>query len=578
MARIVRWWGLGAFLGLVVLAAGVWWLFADYWLERAVESAGSRAVGARVELREAKLDLFPARVRLHGLQVTNPRDPMRNAFQAERVAFDMDLFSLVLGRTRIDEVAVEGAAAQTPRARSGALEDVRPPEPAQEFGEAGEPGGLGELRLPDAEEVLAEADLRTVEGAEGLERDIRRVREDFEARVRDLPDREAIEVYEKRVDDLKEADGGLAGLVKGGQEAARLREDIRADLKRVEKVQADLKDQVGGFRERLARLKEAPGRDARRLVERYGATPEGLGNVAPLLFGERVGQWVRSGWYWYGALRPYLEPLRERIDGEGQVTASKPLRAPGLNIRFPEEPAEPDTVVRTIRLSTPEEPMEGGVGLEGRVADLSFQPSLWPEPLTADVRGRRAGQGSRVRLEAVLDHRQPGSPEDRLDLRVTGADAAGWRFGGGPLEVVLEEGRADLDGKAVFRGEEMDVRLQGDFADARMAATGEGELAGALAEALTGVSAFTLSGRITGTPRSPRVALDSSLQEVIGQTVERMVEERLAGLKEEVQNRLEERARPSLREAEEALSGLRGLEERVSQRIQSLEDLPDLGG
>ncbi|MDE3224403.1 MAG: hypothetical protein KGN30_03205, partial [Nitrospirota bacterium] len=46
----IRWWGLGAFVGLAVLLALLWLFLVDPFVKRMIEQTGTKLVGAKVEL------------------------------------------------------------------------------------------------------------------------------------------------------------------------------------------------------------------------------------------------------------------------------------------------------------------------------------------------------------------------------------------------------------------------------------------------------------------------------------------------------------------------------------------------
>src|SRR3989337_2484157 len=85
--RWIRLWGLAAFVAALGCIIAAWFLFVDGAVRCAIERTGTRLVGARGELDGADLKLFPAGLTLTGLKVTTPDEPMRNAFEAGRMAF-----------------------------------------------------------------------------------------------------------------------------------------------------------------------------------------------------------------------------------------------------------------------------------------------------------------------------------------------------------------------------------------------------------------------------------------------------------------------------------------------------------
>ena len=91
----IRWQGLITFLALTVIVAFIWFFFIDSYVERMIEKTGTKANGAKVELDNADLTLFPAGLRITGLQVTNPDKPMVNAVEIKKIAMSLDGLNLL---------------------------------------------------------------------------------------------------------------------------------------------------------------------------------------------------------------------------------------------------------------------------------------------------------------------------------------------------------------------------------------------------------------------------------------------------------------------------------------------------
>jgi uncharacterized protein (TIGR03545 family) len=118
----IRWRGLAAFVVISIIVSIFWFLVIDRVIERYIEKTGTSIVGAKVELDHADLSLFPLGLTLIGLQVTDPSSPMRNAFEAGRIACLVDGVNLLLRKVTIDEMTVSGVRLNTPRKTSGEVE------------------------------------------------------------------------------------------------------------------------------------------------------------------------------------------------------------------------------------------------------------------------------------------------------------------------------------------------------------------------------------------------------------------------------------------------------------------------
>ena len=120
----IRWKGLIAFVVAVVAIVLVWFLAVDAVVRRAIEIAGTRAVGARVDLAAADLSLFPTGLTLSGLAVTNPDAPMENAVEVGKMTMDLDPGYLIRRKVIVNNLEVEGLAFNTPRKKSGEVPEL----------------------------------------------------------------------------------------------------------------------------------------------------------------------------------------------------------------------------------------------------------------------------------------------------------------------------------------------------------------------------------------------------------------------------------------------------------------------
>jgi len=100
-------WSLGLVFILMMLLVVFWVFVVDSLVEGIIEAKGTEIVGARVELDEADLRLFPSGLTLTRLQVTNPDKPMTNAVDIARMAMGLDVLPLLWSQVIVDEMAVE---------------------------------------------------------------------------------------------------------------------------------------------------------------------------------------------------------------------------------------------------------------------------------------------------------------------------------------------------------------------------------------------------------------------------------------------------------------------------------------
>ncbi|MBA1147625.1 TIGR03545 family protein [Ectothiorhodospiraceae bacterium WFHF3C12] len=565
MLRWLRWQGLVGFVVVMALLAGSWVLFADRLVKWAVEGTGTAMVGARVELDSADVALAPLRIEMQGLRVTNPNAPMRNAFEAGRIAFDADTLGLLLDRVDIGEVAVEGLRLNTPRERSGAV--GRPPSEG--------PGLLDRtarsleipaLELPTAEQALAAAQLRSPGVIEAAREDMRRQRDTLEQRVDELPTEASIADYESRLERIREGGGDLTGRLSQARDAKALLDDVRGDLKAVRKARDAARETVSAAEDNARKAREAPEADIRRLVDKYSDPATVAQELVRYVLGPRVAGWVNGGWYWYQRLAPYLGRLQ---GGEDEPPAVKVPRSEGRRVIFTEADPRPETLVRRVALSG-----AGGEGtLGGEITDIAAPASLWPRPLRFDLRGNDlpglAGLAAQGQLRQAA-----GQSRADVSLQLSGAAlSADAPDAGG---IAIEDGIADLEIDGQVGAGTLDLRLDGRFRQVGFALGAEaGERVRQMGELLEGVSSFDLSVRITGTPESPELALRSSLADTLKRMVGQVAGQKVQAFRAALRDRIGERVAEPLAAVDENLEALRGAEQTIADRQSRLKALED---
>ncbi len=156
----IRWWGLRAFVVMAGLISAFWFVFVDAFLKWGIERSATALVGAKVELKEADLTLFPLGLTLTGLQVTNSEEPMRNAVEAARAAMLIDGVNMLRRKIIVEEMSVEGIRLNTPRKYSGAVS--KRAARGEEEKRLTERFRFPAFEVPDVKEVLAREDLRSI--------------------------------------------------------------------------------------------------------------------------------------------------------------------------------------------------------------------------------------------------------------------------------------------------------------------------------------------------------------------------------------------------------------------------------
>jgi uncharacterized protein (TIGR03545 family) len=460
VVKLFRWKALiplGIFTLGVVLA---WTLFVDRLIRLGIESGGTAAVGARVDLRSARLRLFHASLVLRGLAVTNPRAPMTNLFEVDELNLDIHLRALLEKKFVAETMAVRGLRFGTPRRTSGALpEKSRAAAPAAGDRSAGE-DAAHHVRLPSLDlqglgkvvnvAGLSPESLHTIARARAIAAKGDSLEGIWARQLAAADPRPAIDSGKALVARLGNTDLrrlGLAGARDAANSVRATLNAVKASRDRLATVQRSVTAQADSLRLEVAALDRARTEDyayARRQVQIPSLDPK---DISAALFGPAVLERLVPALSWVHAAQ------RTMPTGLAPQRKAGPRRArmAGTTVAFPKTHRYPTVVIQFAEGSFE---LGGRTTMAGdyiaRLTGLTTEPAVYGRPLTflAQRNGAVAGP-EHIRVAGALDHtgqvprdslsadlngvRLPaldlGTAGARLDLRTGAVDIALLRFG-----------------------------------------------------------------------------------------------------------------------------------------------------
>jgi uncharacterized protein (TIGR03545 family) len=566
MKKWIRWQGIAAFVVVSALLAGLWFLVVDRLIKGAIEKAGTKAIGAKVELGAADLTLFPLGLTLINLQVTNPDEPMTNAVEIARIAGSLDGFKLLRRKVIVEEMAVEGLKFATTRKTSGALRDA---QASKETKSADSGFKIPGVSLRDPKEILAGENLQSLKLIEELRRDMAAEKERWQKNLSGLPDQAKLKDYRQRLENLKSAGGGGIGAIAGGVgEAVKLQEEVKRDLDRLRSAKQDLEKSATLFSKRYQEALKAPGEEVRRLTEKYSVSAGGLANLSASLLGGQVGQWLRTGLAW----RAKIEPLLSRASsGKPEAEVIQPVRGKGVDVRFRERQPLPDFLIRAARVSAD---LPAG-RISGQVRNITPDQPVLGVPLTFRFSGEKLRGMESAAVEGEFNRVDPGKPSDRASLRISGATINDYGIGG-QNGLILKQATADLDAKVKLGGSDLSAQLSSDLKSVRISMgtkAEEGPVAAAVAGVLADVRAFRAEAQVTGTIDQYDVKLTSDLDQVLKKAVGRQIQAQIDHFQKELQAAVAEKLKEPLAGAGSEMGGLGGAGRELAARLNIGEEL-----
>ena len=449
--KFIRW---KAILPLSVTLALIFvltYLFKNQVTEWGIESAGTTAVGARVDLASADVSLTDGNVRLRGLEVTNPNSPMRNMVEAEELVLDVDVVPLLEKKVVIDTVAARGIRFNTPRKTSGAI-----PRQSEEVEQASKviADFKARIKVPPLElstltksvnvDAISADSLATLRAARYAVAFADTARDKMLADLRAADPRPAIDSAEALVQRLQGTNLRTLG-ISGARQAVS---DVRRTLRNLEQIDDRLKafetetrGSAAGLREKVAAISDARATDLAYARSLLRLPTFEIPSVGPQLFSELIAEQLGDVLYWGERIQQYLPPGIKR-----QLTpGSRRLRASGTDVLFPKEAVYPTFLLRVAELSLAIAGDGAAAGdYRAQLIGVTSQPAVYGSPtrFSLERAGGVVGPSSGL-VTGVLDHRNAPA-RDVVTAAFGGIALPTFPIGGLGGNVVLGQGNTSL--------------------------------------------------------------------------------------------------------------------------------------
>lgn len=570
MKKWIRWKGILAFVVIMVLCGVFFKFYAGILVEKTIEFAGSKAVGARVDLADVDLSLFPLGITLKGLQVTDPDEPMTNLFEVATTRFSVEPGALLLRKVIIDEMAIDDLRLKTARQQSGELpkkEKKKSEEKKESKSGTDKAWDMPSFEIADVKSVLAKEPLASVAEADALKKDIEKIRTDFETRFMALPDKETFEGYEDRLKKIKSGKVSLGNILGKADELKQLKKDVDKDLDTIKTMKKDLKRTVTDYQARIKQLPQMALADVKRLKDKYALSPQGMGNVSALFFGQKSSAWVEKGLSWYLKLKPYLKKSEENKEVEKETPESKPERGKGVYVTFKENQPLPGFLVKHADLSLN---LDSGK-MTGVLKQVTNEQPLTGQPMTIGFTGSEMKSMAGLTLSGVMDRVNKDVDKDQVTLSIKGLNINDMALASGSaMGVRMEKSLANMDLNLKITGNNLEGTLEtalGPMTLSPMNPDKNDRLNQAMAKALADVKSLAVHATISGTLDHYKVDLNSDLDRIIKKAVEGIIKDLSEEFSKELTLAIQDKAQGQVKNLTDQLDLFSHLDNDLEKRL-----------
>ena len=331
------------FLAMLAAILALVYLFLGTAIRLGMVYSLEKAVGAEVNISDVSVSLAPLTLNVSELQITDNAKPSHNTISFSNARAALELWPALLGYYVINDLAVDGLAYGTERSSPGKVFRGPHADPADKV----DLQQLLRLDLPNAEELLARADLQTVARGEELQQLAKNQQQVLQDLPSQLPDKARLEQIQADIKALTDSQiANPADLAAKAAELKKLQDTLRAERDKLTAVQQQLSQSRQQLQQAVGALRDASSSDWQKLQDLANISDGGLAPISQILlgdfWGERIGQLEAV----YRLAQPYIP---ESLPGKEQNNQAK-LSLPNRILPLPSQPY-PDFWIKNARVN-----------------------------------------------------------------------------------------------------------------------------------------------------------------------------------------------------------------------------------
>ena len=531
----MRWKGIIAFavICLLIVVFGVF--FMDNLIKGAIESFGSDALGAKIEIKEFELSFLKLFLRVNNLQIADPADEWRNQLDVGEIRFKLEWLPLLYGKIVVNEMVIDGIRSGTTRTTSGKIvtEPKKTTVVEQSQGLIAREVDVLSASQPasgvNIDELIKPEQLTALTEINKTQNELNTRYQNAQSALENLNISTRLDEIKRQIDAIDLKEKNPAKLQKELKKLKGVKKDIDRltdDLNQTDRnVQAGF-GAINNSIKQIDRIKEA---DYERIIRTIGGGVD-KENIARLVFGPLYLNYVNEG-------LSYLDMAREYMPPQGVPKEEPPRWTTGIDVEFSKEKSYPVFLLRTALIST------GGRNLdelrfEGNAEGISSDPALYGKPMTISLKGTSPV----FDLEGVMDH-TTAIGRDSVQLNITGLDLKG--FGLGKLSLLPEkisQGQADITANFLWEGDKIEFNMTIVPRELLFAKEdiSSGELAQEIARALSSTQNLKIEGKVYGDKKGLNLKISSTIDDLIVEAFKKSAEARLGATKQQIKQRIDQ--------------------------------------
>lgn len=534
-------------LATIALVVVLYFLFANTVLKSVAQSALGNASGAQVDIQELDHSLFPFGLTLTGLQATDNNNPLRNKLEIAKASADVDLMPLLNKKLIVEQLVMQDIEFDTKRSRAGEVY-VQPDAQASNF-------AFPTLAdLPSVDDVLAKSPLKTTAAVVEAQKVVAQYKQPIQEKYAALPSKDKLGEYKARIQALKDVDyKNPVEFAAAKKEFDAIKEAITQDQANISAFVSLAKEAKAASASSVAALKSAPQEDYALLKGLVAGDEGAIGQVTQHLFGEKA--------------KMYTQGLLAAMD-----MLSNGNEAQSIEDDIADDDGLPNVWIKNAAINIKWQDEQ----IETAWKNITDQHAIIGNPTTFSVNSSKANNWNNVDMQGSFEI-----------IKGNVNAAQNWDIAGLVLDAVelvpveskqklnalLESGLLSSKGGLKIVDGELSGSSIFDLSALTLAASGENDLTGAMADIISGLSSLQLNTDFSGKLANPSIKVTSDLDKNMLQALSSGLTGSSSGKLNELKTKLNAKVAEQLGQSGDELASIDGLIGAAQGDTDSLNEL-----
>jgi uncharacterized protein (TIGR03545 family) len=571
--KIFRLSGLIVFLVVLIFLFIFTQLFFDKIIKFSLEKGLSVAFQRPVEIGSFQSNIFSLSFKIKKLEVADKKDPFKNLVYIGKISFKIDPEKFFAWKKYyIEDASIEEISFNTKREKpfkfeikkeeTEEKEKLEKKQEKQNFTDI-----IKNLELPSVKDIVKKENLKTVKVAAECKIKLEKIKEKWENFInKELPqEKENIKSIKNQIKKLEEESKQLKtpdDYINFAKKVNSLKEEINQKISKLKEIKEQFNEDLKTIQTAYKDIKNASNEDLNYLKNKYSLNLEGGLNLAGLIFGDDIKNYIDKFIHYYKILSPYLKTGEEK---QTEIE-NKKFRLSGNYIQYKEFNPLPDVVIKNAKLSL----NIFDTQINGNLLDYSDNQKIYKNPVKINFFAKKEGIFDTFNFYSVFD-RTKKEAKDTFSFKITNLSIKNintgdyLNFNNNKLDV-----NADIDIK-----DEKNIKgiIKLDFKQTHPQVLKNDKTGQILSSLLSDIKNFFIEINLYGQLNSPKFALNSNLDNILSDKLKRMFAEKVKSLNNIIEEYVKNLRESYLKEFSNYDKQMLNYKEKISSVENNYKDL-----